>query len=701
MIRFFQKIILFIKSTKIGKFFTNIYHQFNFRKINKLCGFQKKNDEHPKSHLDLLEKYLETKLTLFLYSPKNTLMFPVYENPIVSIIIVNYNQTAFLFECLNSIILNVNVTYELIILDNKSDDLTRTFLNRIQNAKIILEESNLDFILGNNKAATFSKGEYLFFLNNDTYVSKNAIENLLAVFKENKKTGIVGSKIIRTNGELQEAGCMVWADGSVEGYGKNSNKPFDCSFNFLRRVDFCSGASILIKKHLFEKLNGFSTKFLPAYYEDVDLALRCKNLGYETYYQPESHILHKENGKISGRAKSLNSKNQPIFYLEHINYLQTIHIPNLIYHQRSADKARRILFIDDELPDTLKGAGQPRTKALLDFMISEGFQVTFFPLFNNAAVHENLLFYQQKGVEIFDRSDSPAKFLYERKGLFDTIVVSRPHNAARIIGILNWLFPNAELIYDAEALFFSREIEKGIFENRPVDDVTKNNLRANEINLIRKFNKIIMVSEKEKEQVFLEFPDKKIHVWPMPYKTREITPPFGLRKNLLYLGGLTSQNQPNVDGIMFFINRVFPKIKSKIPEIKLLLIGKIEDVNVRHLLNSEILSLGSLKDIENHFDSVKIFICPQPYGAGISLKLLEAMSHGVPCVASHVATRGLPEGENGVITVSSESDYVEAISHLYQDEDSWEVSKKKNITFMNKNFSHPIMLEKFKCIFEI
>lgn len=670
-----------------------------FRRIHKLCGFQKSKPEIAIGGSNSLEKYLETKLSLFLHFKENYIKFPIFENPIVSIVIVNYNQPAFLLECLSSILLNVESPIEVIILDNNSNAVTRELLDRIQNARIILEEKNLDFILGNNKAASFSKAKYLYFLNNDTFVSKKAIENLLKVFSNDRKAGIVGSKLIRTNGNLQEAGCMVWADGTVEAYGKNSQTPFNCSFNFLREVDFCSGASIMIEKELFEKLNGFSTIYQPAYYEDADLCIRCKNIGAKVFFQPASLIIHKENGNITGRAKSLNEKNHPIFYNEHKNYLRTIITPNLIFHQRGVRKTKRVLFIDDELPDVLNGAGQPRTKAFLDFLILEDFQVTFFPIYNNIASLENLDFYQQKGVEVFDRSDNPGKFLYERKGLYDYVVVSRPHNALKVYKTLCWLFPNANFIYDAEALFFSREIEKADFENKPLDDSEKKTLKANEINLVRKFNKIIMVSEKEKNQILPELPDKEIHVWELPYKTRWETPSFISRNHLLYMGGLTSQNQPNVDGILFFANRIFPKIRGTIPDLKLNLIGKLKSDQVKLLINENIQSFGSIKNIEPFFNSAKIFICPQPYGAGISLKLLEAMSYGLPCVASEVATRGLPSGENGVITVSSEKAYIDAIINLYQNEELWEKLKTKNLEYMDRNFSHSILHDKFRAIF--
>ena len=693
------KLKLFFLSTSIGIVLKNLYTYLLVIKISKSCGFPIPKKNYAKEKNSSLDIYLTTKLNIFMADQSNFLEFPIHQNPIISIIIVNYNQVSFLNECLNSILLNVKIPYEVIIIDNNSTNSTLEFLARLKNVNLLLENENLDFILGNNKAATKSNGEYLYFLNNDTYLAKNCTETMVETFLTDPDIGIVGSKIIRTNGKLQEAGCMIWNDGKVEAYGKNNENPFDYKFNYRRNVDFCSGASLMIKKEVFVSLGGFSKAYYPAYYEDADICLRCVQIGKKVVYQPSSIIIHKENGNISGRAKHLTQKNLLVFSKIHKNYLNTIPKPNLIHKQRDVRKGKRILFIEDQLPDVIKGAGQPRSKAFLDMLISEGFIVSFFPLQNPTAPYDILKFYQQKGVEVFDRSQQNAVFFNDRKQLFDYVLVSRPHNASRVCNLLKWLFPNTKLIYDAEALFYYREIGKSAYENKPLNINELNQLKHNEMVLIKSFNTILTVSEKEKNLIETEIRHKNIHVWSMPYNSRKETPPFSKRKDLLYVGGLTPNNQPNVDAMLFFLSRVFPALLKIKPEIKLHLVGNFNSQNLLRFMDSRIVRHGPVKNCEPLFDSSKIFICPQPYGAGISLKLLEAISNGLPCIASPIAANSLPDGENGVLIANNELDYINAILDLNQNEELWESLRNRNLKYIETHFSYSSLHRSFKKIF--
>ncbi len=134
-------------------------------------------------------------------------------------------------------------SYELIIVDNASTDQTRLMLDRLQGAKIIHNQTNVGFGPACMQAAANARGKYLCFFNNDALLNRTAMSAALANFS-NDTVGAVGGKILLANGALQEAGNIIWSDGSALGYGRGDD-PQSPQYEFRRPVDFCSGVFLL------------------------------------------------------------------------------------------------------------------------------------------------------------------------------------------------------------------------------------------------------------------------------------------------------------------------------------------------------------------------------------------------------------------------------------------------------------------------
>ncbi len=214
------------------------------------------------------------------------------EDPEVSILIPVYEQIAYTLCCLAAIAAAPpRATIEILVIDDASQDATGSLLARVRGISYVRNETNLGFLRSINRGAALARGRYLHLLNNDTQVQPGWLDALLAACHEEPEAGLVGSKLIYPSGHLQEAGAALRRDGRVDLIGLNAH-PTTPAYNQRRRVDHCSGASILIDKALFEQLGGLDEALAPAYFEDCDLSLRVQAAGRAVIYEPGSVVVH-------------------------------------------------------------------------------------------------------------------------------------------------------------------------------------------------------------------------------------------------------------------------------------------------------------------------------------------------------------------------------------------------------------------------
>ena len=223
-----------------------------------------------------------------------------------------------LFRCLISINESNDITpYEIIVADDASDENIGEIVAQARYIRYVRNETNLGFLKTCNKAASIARGKFLLFLNNDTVLLPGWLDSLVDVFEKFPRSGLVGSKLLYPDGRLQEAGGAVWQDGAGANLGRYGD-PASPVYNYLREVDYCSGACILIPRSIWDALGGFDELYSPAYYEDTDLAFRIRAAGYKVFYQPKSQVIHFEGTSsgtdIGSGIKQYQQVNQGKFY---------------------------------------------------------------------------------------------------------------------------------------------------------------------------------------------------------------------------------------------------------------------------------------------------------------------------------------------------------------------------------------------------
>lgn len=224
------------------------------------------------------------------------------KQPLVSIIILNYNGSKYLANCLGSVLESFYDSFEIIFVDNASTDDSISIVNKIfKDDKIIIvrNSSNLGFAEGNNIGAGYARGEYLVFLNNDTKVEPTWLQALVQVMELDQKIGAAQSKMLLLDdpgrifdsaGDFIDFYCMAFrrADGEKD-LGQHDN---------MEEVFSARGACMIIRRSVLNAVEGFDPDF-PLGYEDIDICWRIRLRGYKVMYVPKSIVFHKGYGTSS------------------------------------------------------------------------------------------------------------------------------------------------------------------------------------------------------------------------------------------------------------------------------------------------------------------------------------------------------------------------------------------------------------------
>jgi GT2 family glycosyltransferase len=637
----------------------------------------------------------EPTLPVFVRSllgdPASTLTFPRTEHPDVSIVLVTFNKVEHTYACLESVLAHGGeVPYELIVVDNASHDRTSELLSRLRNVTVVRNDANLGFGRACNQAAERARGAYLLLLNNDAELAAGCLSALLETARGDPRCGAVGGRLVLPDGRLQEAGNILWRDGTAESYGRGAEDPFAPEFSYRREVDFCSGALLLVRRDLFEKLGGFDDRYAPAYYEDVDLCMGLRDLGYRVLYEPGATARHVEHGSSSVElATRLTERNHSRFVEKWGEVLGSQLAASPANRPRGRERVSRprVLVVDDRIPTSDVGSGYPRSHALLRLFREHDYPVTLFPSYDPTPHQPWLRNLQRDGVEVISDGRSFGEFAAARPGLYDVVFVSRPHNFSTVRRDLERSFPNAVVVYDAEALYFVREqLASQVSEGRSPENREPALRQQQELDLLRFAHLVVAVSDRERRLLEHAAPDLKgqVAVWGHPVAARPTPRPFAERGDLLFLGSFFAPGSPNVDALAYFVTEVLPLVPPHL-DCRLQVVGYGAREVVGHLASERVQVVGYAEDLTPHYDAARVFVVPHRYSAGIPLKLCEAMGRGVPAVVSDLtaAQLGVADGRE-VLVGRTSAEMAARIVELYTDEALWSRVRANALDFARR-----------------
>jgi GT2 family glycosyltransferase len=610
-----------------------------------------------------------------------TLQLPHSDTPEISVILILFNRAELTLACLRSLAENYLERMEIIIVDNYSRDETPLLLDRLRGVRIIRNAENRNFLLAVNQASAEARGEYLLLLNNDAQVLPGTLRAALNTARSSDDIGAVGGRLILLDGTLQEAGSIIWRDGSCLGYGRGDN-PFAPMYMFRRDVDYCSGAFLLTSRRTWNELGGFDEIFKPAYYEETDYCTRLWERNLRVVYEPNAVLLHYEfaSSESQSHATDLQREHQRIFAAQHQDLLANHVAPDLnsILQARMKNAGQqRVLFIDDRVPHTWLGSGFPRARAILQTILKSGAFVTFFPMseFDEdwAAVYADMPadveFMMKYGPTLLE------PFLRNRAGYYDTIFVSRPHNMQILKPILDahsdW-FKNTEIIYDAEAIFVTREITLRQLNGTRLSPEEIAAMFESELSLASRADCAVAVSQHDAEQ-FRKHGIERVHVVGHSIAPAPTPRGFDERKGFLFVGAIHEDASPNADSVIWFLEEILPKIRAELGcEIPVTIAGVNKSERIRQLAAPPVKITGHLLDLTELYDAARVFVAPTRYAAGIPHKVHEAAARGIPIVATPLLASQLGWRERDPFLVAADADaFARQCIELYRDRQLW------------------------------
>jgi len=205
--------------------------------------------------------------------------------------------------CLRSLLRHpIEHSYEVIVaLNTPAAELLRELEDTASGIELLAYPVNLGFGAACNRGATIARGEYLLFLNDDTEVTEGWLSELVGFADSDPRVGAVGSANLDPNGDLQQAGAILWREGWPTTITKRSLQLLGDSElgTRPRRVDFCGASSLLVRRTTWADVGGFEEIYYPAYFEDVDLCLKIASRGQWVACQPASRVVHRTGASSS------------------------------------------------------------------------------------------------------------------------------------------------------------------------------------------------------------------------------------------------------------------------------------------------------------------------------------------------------------------------------------------------------------------
>jgi GT2 family glycosyltransferase/glycosyltransferase involved in cell wall biosynthesis len=622
-----------------------------------------------------------------------SIALPPCREPEISIVIPVFNNLDFTLACLQSVAKqSAPAGFEVIVIDDYSSDRTADVLRPIAGLRYFRNDRNVGFIGSCNRGAAEARGRFLVILNNDTYVQPGWLAELYQTMMTEERAGLIGSQLLYPDGTLQEAGGLVWSDGNAWNYGRGQDRRRP-EFNYLRDVDYCSGASLFIATSLFRELGGFDEAYEPAYYEDTDLAFKIRRRGLRVLYQPLSRVVHYEGVSsgtdINSGVKRHQSLNQSTFFNRWRTELTAQSAGPAAAAELQQPAVPRVLIVDSYTPTPDRDSGSVDAFQLMRILRDIGCAVTFIGDDELQLQERYTADLQRLGVQCLYQPflESTEQFLEESAGHFEVVFLTRFSIAERLLAVVRRSQPRARIIFIAVDLHHVRLMREAKLRDSEKLEREAQSAQIRELAVIGAADLAVVKSNTEIVLLRSELPQAGTFMLPLIIETPgALRTGFHDRANFLFVGGF--RHPPNVDAVLHFVRKEWPLVRARLPEARLLIVGSEAPREITELNIEGVDVIGYVRDLARYLSSCRVMVAPLRFGAGVKGKIGHAIGYGLPCVATPLAVEGMGLREGSEVVVAELGQpYADACADFYQDERRWGKISAAGQAFFEENYS--------------
>lgn len=640
---------------------------------------------------------------------RRMLALPEHSRPRVSLIIPLYARADLTRACLQSIRdYTGSASYEVILVDDDADHETKQLLDDVTGARIIRNDKNIGYLKSMNRGASFARGDWLVLFNNDTEVRPGWLSAMLSSGESADDIAVVAPKFVYPDGSLNEAGALIWRDGTGANYGRG-DAPEGFRYEYRREVDYGSAAALMARADFWRAAGGFDDRYEPMYYEDADLCFQARERGLRVMFEPEAVVVHVEGATAgtdtSSGAKRHQEDNRPKFTAKWRHRLDSEHLP-----PRSADVRRaahrhrgpHVLIVDYRVPTWDRDAGSLRMLGIVQALLARGARVSFLPD-NLQPMEPYTRVLQRMGVEVLYGPIDMHAELAAICATLDAAIVCRPNIASRWLDSIRELAPAATVIYDTVDLHWLREARRHAVNGSFVSSLNGAEvdlssltpkaaaLRELELAMIRATDATFVVTDAERLHVERDVPGSRLIVLPMVHDIAVRVSPPAERSGILFVGGFA--HTPNVDAAVKLVRDVMPAVWRELHDVRVSIVGADAPPEVKSLATARVDVMGWVEDLQPLLERSRLLLAPLTYGAGIKGKVTQCLAAGLPVVTTTIGAEGLGTGDAMLVSDDPAGLAAHAVS-LCRDDDLWERLSRAGQALIATTCSRDIVAER-------